>query len=267
MAQAQPEKTPEKLATCIRHGKALHNVLSHRRGFHLKIAGWFGPFVHDAPLMQEGHNEAHNLGLTEDSEPTFKDKVEIVYVSSMSRPMQTMSGIWKKEIEGAGFTFPEWTDMNVEEEGSRAWLDKAEAAWKKTSELIDVHGKFSSEKAAQMREGMRVKFLATDLLREWPLGMACNNRRKRSELEPLFPWIDFSDIPEEDESVWRVCGYPVPMDTNLRKRVGDFKQLLLNHPKKGDRLAVVGHSYHLQELLQKSKGLEHCKPYDFVAER
>lgn len=52
-----------------------------------------------------------------------------------------------------------------------------------------------------MRRRLPVRFIAFDELREFAMGMAANERRKRSELARLFPWVDFSFFQSEEDMV------------------------------------------------------------------
>ena len=73
---------------CIRHGKAFHNVLSDKIGekaFFLKES-------FDAPLVEEGILQAKELG---ENSKQLKN-IDIVFVSPLTRTLQTVESIFKK---------------------------------------------------------------------------------------------------------------------------------------------------------------------------
>ena len=73
---------------CIRHGKAFHNVLSDKIGekaFSLKES-------FDAPLVEEGILQAKELGKNSKQ----LKKIDIVFVSPLTRTLQTAENIFKK---------------------------------------------------------------------------------------------------------------------------------------------------------------------------
>ena len=72
---------------CIRHGKALHNVLHPLIG---KIAYTDKKYI-DTPLVDEGVYQAEKLGLSWKE----KNKIDIVYVSPLTRTLETALHIFK----------------------------------------------------------------------------------------------------------------------------------------------------------------------------
>ena len=73
---------------CIRHGRAFHNVLSDKIGekaFFLKES-------FDAPLVEEGILQAKELG--ENLKQMMK--IDIVFVSPLTRALQTAEYIFEK---------------------------------------------------------------------------------------------------------------------------------------------------------------------------
>ncbi len=72
---------------CIRHGKAVHNELSEEIGDN----AYFLKESFDAPLVEKGLNQAKDLG--ENSEKL--KNVEVVFVSTLTRTLQTAVSIFK----------------------------------------------------------------------------------------------------------------------------------------------------------------------------
>ena len=72
---------------CIRHGTAVHNELSEEIGDN----AYFLKESFDAPLVEKGLNQAKDLG--ENSEKL--KNVEVVFVSTLTRTLQTAVSIFK----------------------------------------------------------------------------------------------------------------------------------------------------------------------------
>ena len=72
---------------CIRHGKALHNVLHSLIG---KIAYTSEKYI-DTPLVEEGIYQSEKLGVTWKN----KNSIEIVFVSPCTRTLDTAMNIFK----------------------------------------------------------------------------------------------------------------------------------------------------------------------------
>lgn len=72
---------------CIRHGKALHNVLHSLIG---KIAYTSDKYI-DTPLVEEGIYQSKNLGFTWKE----KNSIEVVFVSPCIRTIDTAINIFK----------------------------------------------------------------------------------------------------------------------------------------------------------------------------
>ena len=70
---------------CIRHGTAVHNVMAKDIGDKA-----YTDYT-DTPLVENGQNEATELGKTW----TELKNIEIVYVSPLTRTLQTASNIFK----------------------------------------------------------------------------------------------------------------------------------------------------------------------------
>ena len=76
-----------KKVYCIRHGKALHNVLQPLIG---KIAYTDEKYT-DTPLVDEGQYQSEKLGLTWRE----KSNIEVVFVSPLTRTLDTAINIFK----------------------------------------------------------------------------------------------------------------------------------------------------------------------------
>jgi broad specificity phosphatase PhoE len=72
---------------CIRHGTALHNVLFSKIG----TKAYTLPKYRDTPLVEKGNFESLELGKTWDK----KENIEIIFVSPLTRTLQTANNIFK----------------------------------------------------------------------------------------------------------------------------------------------------------------------------
>ena len=75
---------------CIRHGLALHNVLGQEIG----SKAYFLEKCFDAPLVDKGILQAKELGRKWDN----LDKIQKVFVSPLTRTLQTTENIFKDKI-------------------------------------------------------------------------------------------------------------------------------------------------------------------------
>ena len=75
---------------CIRHGLALHNVLGQEIG----SKAYFLEKCFDAPLVDKGILQAKELGKKWDN----LDKIQKVFVSPLTRTLQTTENIFKDKI-------------------------------------------------------------------------------------------------------------------------------------------------------------------------
>ena len=75
---------------CIRHGLALHNVLGQEIG----SKAYFLEKCFDAPLVDKGIFQAKELGKKWDN----LDKIQKVFVSPLTRTLQTTENIFKDKI-------------------------------------------------------------------------------------------------------------------------------------------------------------------------
>merc|ERR1712232_629567 len=118
--------------------------------------------------------------------------------------------------------------------------------------------------------------------------MRANLRRRRSELERLYPWVDFSLLRSEEDEVWHFSiddsrpGHKVQINEKGRKietkesmfdRIKSFKTFLLAHeiPQNAKRIAVVSHSGYLARMMfnissNEQRALRHVHPYEYIVE-
>lgn len=224
-----PLATTKHTIFCIRHGEAVHNVMMERLG---RPAIWQVvtgrlPWQIDTDLTDAGHAQSTALS----NEFPEKKNLKLVFVSPLSRTLQTMSNIFRSEIESTG-------RFRVE----TAWM------WKYTKqqlETMDVTGydqsvrerelmnsdcvcglegllspaSFSEEQTAQeqYRSELPIRFVATEHAREYAMGMSINVRKSRSYLQKTYPWVDFSLLDtEDDEASWAHLKNP---EENFHNRV------------------------------------------------
>ncbi|CAD7960707.1 unnamed protein product [Amoebophrya sp. A25] len=170
---------------CIRHGISLHNVLYERA----KTRDvYYTEEVHDSPLLRQGHLEAQAFG----EKWGAKNTVDVAFVSTSSRALMTLSNIWRKEIQAAGFAFPESWGKSDYEDG-RLWN------WTEEVKRNPLSATRSEELRDILREKFGIGFYATDHLREFAMGIPANLRKTRKELEILYPWIDFSFVEHNED--------------------------------------------------------------------
>ena len=111
--------------------------------------------------------------------------------------------------------------------------------------------------------------IALDILKEYPQGLQTINKRGlKTELEVLFPIIDFSHLKSERDFMWN----PARVETmdELNSRINGFKKFISGRDEK--KIAVVGHSSfigqfkdnHIGLLENGDKELLHCHPYEYI---
>jgi broad specificity phosphatase PhoE len=108
----------------------------------------------------------------------------------------------------------------------------------------------------------RVHFIAKDFLIEYPTGGTekCNHRKNISDLEYLYPQIDFSEI-ENDVFPWNNNKESM---VDLKGRIEQMKDWIRKRPERN--IAVISHSSFIGMLKDGKIGnenneLKHCFPY------
>ena len=114
-----------------------------------------------------------------------------------------------------------------------------------------------------------IPIIALDYLKEHPQSEElCNSRKDLSILKEEFPYIDFSNITTNKDTMFqkKKRDYNIELD-NLHKRIVEFKSWI----KKRDesKIAVIGHSSFLGEMIfnkigDESNELFHCHPYLYI---
>lgn len=162
------------------------------------------------------------------------------------------------------YNSPKYTDTHLVNKGQDESINLG-LSWNEKSNIDIV---FVSpltrtiQTANNIFKDVNVKMIAIDDILEYPQGIEyCNKRKKKSELEKLYPKIDFSLIPE-DSTYWKD---DETLD-ELKKRSDKFKYFLKNREEKN--ICIVSHSTFLKEFLLGNVGnieeeLKHCFPYLF----
>ncbi|XP_024528447.1 phosphoglycerate mutase-like protein [Selaginella moellendorffii] len=169
----------------------------------------------DASLTSTGWQQAEQLGKELESSGV-RDRVSLVVVSPLTRTLQTAAGVF-----GGG----NHSDV---------------------SQLLMVHFAGRCPHPAISSSGSP-PFVAVELCREEMSVMPCDHRSSRSKNELQFPGIDFSEIEQDQDELWR----PDVKETEeeLGRRTRAFLEWLSNRKEKD--IAVVSHGGFLVNLLTK----------------
>ncbi|CAD7965012.1 unnamed protein product [Amoebophrya sp. A120] len=270
-----------KAIYCIRHGTSWHNVAFVNNHFSKDV--FFSPRLHDSPLMKQGHLEAQEFGLKSDFAKNVKDKqkIDLVLVSPLSRAIQTLSNIWKDQIlEFFPENFPadKWGVADAEDEEIWAWTSEKTRMTVSLDEL--------KKQRLQFEEKNKIRFVATETLLEYAIGMTPNVRQETATLKKWYPWVDFETLVEQEEKhevnvydlaktashvnpefveTYHLDGNAVAFDPKLTKgvsfpqetksalqhRIQQFKKLVLTNEltQQAKQIAVVAHSGILQLMM------------------
>ena len=111
-----------------------------------------------------------------------------------------------------------------------------------------------------------IPIIAVDYLKEHPQSEElCNNRQAVSFLKEKYPFIDFSNITENNDGMFQAKKRADNIELKyLHERIENFKKWILGRPEK--IIAIVGHSSFFGEMLFNKIGDEeneliHCHPY------
>tara|TARA_Y100000590_G_scaffold411507_2_gene505633 strand:- start:495 stop:1082 length:588 start_codon:yes stop_codon:yes gene_type:complete len=115
-----------------------------------------------------------------------------------------------------------------------------------------------------------VNIISHDMLKEFPQGLQTINKRKeKSELQKLFPNIDFTEVnhvnniwnPEREETI-----------DELNQRIEKFREFI--ETRNETNIAIVGHNSFIGQFIHQKiplmengdKELLHCHPYEYIFE-
>lgn len=112
----------------------------------------------------------------------------------------------------------------------------------------------------------KLPIIALDYLKEHPQSEElCNSRQDLSILKQLYPFIDFSNITTEKDTMFQNKKRSEQDELKyLHKRIDDFIDWVRG--RKETRIAVIGHSSFFGEMLfgkigDENNELYHCYPY------
>jgi broad specificity phosphatase PhoE len=112
-----------------------------------------------------------------------------------------------------------------------------------------------------------VPVLANENAREYPMSLQyANKRSKKSELEKLFSYVDFSNLTSEEDNKWNSERLETREELNIRKQ--NLLDFIKKRPEKN--IAIVSHSTYIMNFLYNNidenhdKELKHCFPYEKV---
>jgi len=141
------------------------------------------------------------------------------------------------------------------------WIDK------KNIELVIVSPlKRTLQTAYNIFKNTGISIIALDFTMEFPLGLhTCNKRSNLEELKILYPTIDFSNIIENKDVLWKSDREETIGELNLR--IGELYYYIYTRPEK--KIAFVNHSSfigqmkdnHIKYLDNGEEELKHCYPY------
>eukprot|EP00208_Stichococcus_sp_RCC1054_P007692 CAMPEP_0206140788 /NCGR_PEP_ID=MMETSP1473-20131121/10648_1 /ASSEMBLY_ACC=CAM_ASM_001109 /TAXON_ID=1461547 /ORGANISM="Stichococcus sp, Strain RCC1054" /LENGTH=295 /DNA_ID=CAMNT_0053535073 /DNA_START=138 /DNA_END=1025 /DNA_ORIENTATION=+ len=202
-----------KIVHLVRHGQGFHNVAGEADALEYASEKYF-----DAHLTELGWKQAADLKAHIKTSPI---RPEVVIVSPMMRAMQTAvgafgGGIWHEDDPA----LPLMTEVCAEADVSAA------------------------HPAASVTS---VPFVACELCREHLGVHPCDRRRSLGVYREAFPGIDFSNIKEVDDVLWKPDERET--DEQIAERGVQFLEWLSLRPE--TEIAVVSHSGFLRCMLGK----------------
>ena len=125
------------------------------------------------------------------------------------------------------------------------------------------------ETARNIFSNTSIPIIALDILKEHPQGMhTCNKRTEKKILIERFPEINFSEIIDNEDTMW--CDTKEETLDELNQRIDQFNQFLQTRDEKN--IAIVGHNSFIGTYKDKKIGhiengdeeLLHCYPYQVL---
>lgn len=194
----------------MRHAQGIHNVEGEKNH-----AAYLSPELLDARLTPLGWQQVDDLRKHIHASGLSKN-IELVIVSPLLRTMQTAVGVFGGESHTDGATKPP----------------------------LMVAGAGNSGRSAISSLNCP-PFMATELCREHLGVHPCDKRRSVSEYKPLFPAINFSEIDNDDDVLWK-ADYR-EKNEEVAARGMKFLNWLLTRKEK--EIAIVSHSGFLYHTL------------------
>ncbi|EFJ09533.1 hypothetical protein SELMODRAFT_235771 [Selaginella moellendorffii] len=173
----------------------------------------------DASLTATGWEQAEFLH-REFRISGLRDRVELVVVSPLTRTLQTASGIF------GGGNFTDTTDQLA------------------APLMVDNVGRCPRPAISSANSP---PFVALELCREKLGTMPCDQRSPRSKSEIQFPGIDFSNIEQDQDELWKPDRREP--EEELDKRARAFLEWLWSRGE--EEIAVVSHAGFLTNLVTK----------------
>jgi broad specificity phosphatase PhoE len=175
-----------------------------------------------------------------------------------------LHNILYSKIGVEAYNSPKYTDTHLVNKGKVEAIQFGDSWYEKFKiDIVFVSPLTRTiQTAINIFQGTNVKMVAIDEILEYPQGIEyCNKRKKKSELQKLYPNIDFSLIPEIS-TYWK-------SNENLyelKNRSEKFKDFLKTRQEKN--ICIVSHSTFLKEFLFNDVGdieeeLKHCSPYPY----
>lgn len=217
----ETQQKPALTLLPIRHTKIVH-LVRHGQGYH-NVAGEAQENLYkswdyeDAHLTEKGWQQA--AALKKHIAASGRIRPEVIIVSPLTRAMETAVG---------AFGGPVW------HEGDAELPLMAEVAG----------GKFSTAHPAVSSRGT-VPFVAYELCREHLGEHPCDKRRSLHDYRQEFPGIDFSQVKDEEDVLWKADVRET--DVEIAERGYRFLQWVSQRPE--TEVAVVCHSSILHFML------------------
>ncbi|PIA55159.1 hypothetical protein AQUCO_00800114v1 [Aquilegia coerulea] len=187
----------------VRHAQGIHNVEGEKNH-----DNYMSEELFDAHLTPLGWQQVDNLR-KHVNESGLANKIELVIVSPLLRTMQTAVGVFGGEDYVKG---KDGTPLMVENAGN------------------SNHSAISSSN--------RPPFVAVELCREHLGVHPCDRRRSVTEYRPLFPAIDFSQIENDEDVLWKAD----VREANEEVAARGMKFFDWLWTRKEKEIAVVSHS-------------------------
>ncbi|GLT58169.1 hypothetical protein SLA2020_310880 [Shorea laevis] len=220
---------PCKTIHLVRHAQGIHNVEGDKN-----FKALLSPEYADAHLTPLGWQQVDNLrkdvqncGLTK--------RIDLVVMSPLMRTLQTAVGVF----------------------GGEGYTDRMDAA----PFMVTNAGKSSRAAISSLNSP---PFIALDLCRERMKGHPCDNSRRISDYQFLFPAVDFSQIESDEDTFWK-ADVLEPVEDVVTRSSKLINWLLKREEKE---IAIVSHGGFLVHTLRAFENDSHpllkeeiCKPF------
>ena len=170
-----------------------------------------------------------------------------------------------KQIGENAYRLPECIDSYLLDEGvnDAMKLNARENCKLETAELVLVSPLSRALLTAFIGfSGMNKQIEVAEILKEWPNGLDTpNQRKKKSELEYLFPKFNFDEVYTEEDCTWNSEREETIEELNVR--INKFKDYVKQ--RKENIIFVIGHTSFLSNMIWgEEREMKHCEIYEYI---